>query len=163
MEAIKIHNTNMAALVEKEDYAEGTLRRFKVLEKHVKEYLLLKYRTGDLNIRNIDHEFIDGFDFYLHTSKDNDTNTASKHLKNLGKIVRICLKNKWIITDPFFGYKLKSKLVQREYLTADELQNVAGKNTVPQDFHRFGTFSCLAAIRGCPMPMCKNSNKLTYV
>ena len=31
MEAIKIHNTNMAALVEKEDYAEGTLRRFKVL------------------------------------------------------------------------------------------------------------------------------------
>ncbi|SDL55538.1 hypothetical protein SAMN04488084_101658 [Pedobacter antarcticus] len=36
MEAVKIHNTNMAALVEKEDYAEGTLRRFKVLEKHVK-------------------------------------------------------------------------------------------------------------------------------
>jgi hypothetical protein len=100
MEAIKIHNTNMAALVEKEDYAEGTLRRFKVLEKHVKEYLLFKYQTVDLNVRNIDREFIDGFDFYLHTSKDNDTNTASKHLKNLGKIVRICLRNKWIITDP---------------------------------------------------------------
>lgn len=129
MEAIRIHNTNMAALVEKEDYAEGTLRRFKVLEKHVKEYILFKYQTSDLNIRHIDHEFIDGFDFYLHTSKDNDTNTASKHLKNLGKIVRICLRNKWIITDPFFGYKLKSKLVQREYLTADELQNIAGVAT----------------------------------
>jgi ribosomal protein L24 len=53
MEAIKIHNTNMAALVEKEDHAEGTLRRFKVLEKHVKEYLLLKDQTGDINIRKI--------------------------------------------------------------------------------------------------------------
>ncbi|WP_316829086.1 site-specific integrase, partial [Pedobacter miscanthi] len=150
MEAIKIHNTNMAALVEKEDYAEGTLRRFKVLEKHVKEYLSLKYQTGDLNIRNIDHEFIDGFDFYLHTSKDNDTNTASKHLKNLGKIVRICLRNKWIITDPFFGYKLKSKLVQREYLTADELQNIAGKKystarlTQVRDFFLFSCYTGLS-------------------
>ncbi|MBE5320852.1 hypothetical protein IM793_16910 [Pedobacter sp. MR2016-19] len=36
MEAIKIHNTNMAALVEKEDYAEGTLRRFKVLKSMLK-------------------------------------------------------------------------------------------------------------------------------
>ena len=150
MEAIKIHNTNMAALVENEDYAEGTLRRFKVLEKHIKEYLLLKYQTGDLNIRNIDHEFIDGFDFYLHTSKDNDTNTASKHLKNLGKIVRICLRNKWIITDPFFGYKLKSKLVKREYLTADELQNIAGKKystarlTQVRDFFLFSCYTGLS-------------------
>ena len=150
MEAIKIHNTNMVALVEKEDYAEGTLRRFKVLEKHVKEYLSFKYQTGDLNIRNIDHEFIDGFDFYLHTSKDNDTNTASKHLKNLGKIVRICLRNKWIITDPFFGYKLKSKLVQREYLTADELQNIAGKKystarlSQVRDFFLFSCYTGLS-------------------
>ena len=149
MEAIKIHNTNMAALVEKEDYAEGTLRRFKVLEKHVKEYLLFKYQTGDLNIRHINHEFIDGFDFYLHTSKDNDTNTASKHLKNLGKIVRICLRNKWIITDPFFGYKLKSKLVQREYLTADELQNIAGKKystTRLSQVRDFFLFSCYTGL-----------------
>ena len=150
MEAIKIHNTNMAALVEKDDYAEGTLRRFKVLEKHVKEYLLFKYQTNDLNIRYIDHEFIDGFDFYLHTSKDNDTNTASKHLKNLGKIVRICLRNKWIITDPFFGYKLKSKLVQREYLTADELQNIAGKKystarlSQVRDFFLFSCYTGLS-------------------
>jgi integrase len=150
MEAIKIHNTNMAALVEKEDYAEGTLRRFNVLEKHVKEYLLLKYQTGDLNIRNIDHEFIDGFDFYLHTSKDNDTNTAIKLLENLGKIVRICLRNKWIITDPFFGYKLKSKLVQREYLTADELENITGKKystarlSQVRDFFLFSCYTGLS-------------------
>lgn len=96
MEAIKIHNTNMAALVEKEDYAEGTLRRFKVLERHIKEYLLVKYQTSDLNINLIDAEFIDGLDFHLHTRKDNGTNTASTHLKNLEKIVRICVKHKWI-------------------------------------------------------------------
>ena len=102
-EAIQLHNDNMRQLVGKNDYAEGTLRRFEVLERHVKDYLSFKYQKSDLNIRHIDHEFIDGFDFYLHTSKDNGTNTASKHLKNLGKILRLCMKNKWISADPFFG------------------------------------------------------------
>ena len=76
------------------------LKRFELLERHVKDYLSFKYQKSDLNIRNIDYEFIDGFDFYLHTSKDNGANTASKHLKNLGKIVRICLKINGLVVTP---------------------------------------------------------------
>ena len=148
-EAIKIHNKNMEELVEKADYAKGTLKRFEILERHVKDYLSHKYHKSDLNIRHIDHEFIDGFDFYLHTSKDNGANTASKHLKNLGKIVRICMKNKWINSDPFFGYKLKSKLVQREYLTKDELQRIADKcftTTRLSQVRDFFLFSCYTGL-----------------
>lgn len=148
-EAIKIHNKNMEALVGKEDYAEGTLKRFEVLERHVKDFLAFKYQKTDLNIRNIDHEFIDGFDFYLHTSKDNGTNTASKHLKNLGKIVRICVKNKWINSDPFFGYKLKSKLVHREYLNKEELQRIADKSFTTARLSQvrdFFLFSCYTGL-----------------
>ena len=150
VEDFQRHNDELLALVKKGEYAIGTHVRFEIAKKHLKEYLSCKYQAGDLNIRHIDHEFIDGFDFYLHTSKDNDTNTASKHLKNLGKIVRICLRNKWIITDPFFGYKLKSKLVQREYLTADELQNIAGKKystarlTQVRDFFLFSCYTGLS-------------------
>lgn len=139
----------MEALVGKDDYAEGTLKRFEVLERHVKDFLAFKYQKTDLNIRYIDHEFIDGFDFYLHTSKDNGTNTASKHLKNLGKIVRICMKNKWISSDPFFGYKLKSKLVHREYLTKEELQRVVDKNFTTARLSQvrdFFLFSCYTGL-----------------
>jgi integrase len=127
LEAIKTHNTKMKALVEKDEYAPGTLRRFEVLERHVEDYIAVKYNKTDFNVKSIDHEFIEGFDFYLHTTKWNGANTASKHLKNLGKIVRICLKYKWISTDPFFGYKLKSKPVLRTYLTLDELQRISDK------------------------------------
>ena len=42
-EAIKIHNKNMEALVENDDYAEGTLKRFEVLERHVKDFLAFRY------------------------------------------------------------------------------------------------------------------------
>ncbi|MBC8988444.1 phage integrase SAM-like domain-containing protein [Pedobacter sp. N36a] len=81
----------------------------------------------DFNVKSIDHESIDGFDFYLHTVKENDTNTANKHLKNLKKIVSICRKYQWINIDPFFRHILKSKPVQRDFLTAGELHKITEK------------------------------------
>lgn len=69
------------ALVDKEEYAPGTLRRFEVLERHMEDYNAAKYNRTDFNVKRIDQDFIDGFDFYLHTVKENDTNTANNILK----------------------------------------------------------------------------------
>ncbi|MDN5287706.1 MAG: Site-specific recombinase [Mucilaginibacter sp.] len=149
LEAIKIHNAKMKALVEKDEYASGTLKRFEVLERHVEDYLVSKYGNKDFNLKRIDHEFIDGFDFYLHTEKENDTNTANKHLKNLKKIVSICQKYKWINTDPFFGHTLKSKPVHREFLTADELQKITEKQFTTirlSQVRDFFLFSCYTGL-----------------
>ncbi|WP_316821946.1 site-specific integrase [Pedobacter gandavensis] len=125
-EAIKTHNKNMKKLVGK-DYAIGTLKRFEILERHVNGFLASKYHKSNINIKYVNYDFISGFDYYLRTAQNNTTNTAVKHLKNLGKIIRICLSEKWITTDPFFGYKLKTKVVHREYLTADELRKIEEK------------------------------------
>ena len=148
LEAIKIHNNNMEALVGK-DYAQGTLKRFEVLERHVVEFLSFQYSKNDINIKSIDHQFISAFDFYLRTEKANTNNTAIKHLKNLGKIVRICMVNKWISSDPFFGYKLKSKEVHRNYLTAAELKLIVEKDfTTPRlsQVRDFFLFSCYTGL-----------------
>lgn len=149
LEAIKDHNHKMKALLDM-DYAPGTLRRFEVLERHVKGFLVHLYKKSDINVRLIDKEFIGNFDFYLRNEKKNRNNTAVKHLKNLGKIVRICVGNKWISSDPFFGYKLKSKDVHRNYLTADELQRIAKKKfntprlTQVRDFFLFSCYTGLS-------------------
>ncbi|MET4080261.1 integrase [Pedobacter sp. UYP30] len=149
LEAIRDHNVKMKALVEKEEYALGTLRRFEVLERHVANYIAEKYNRTDLNVKRIDHEFIDGFDFFLHTVKENDTNTANKHVKNLKKIVSICRKFKWISNDPFFGHTLKSKPVHREYLTAYELSKITEKQFTTQrllQVRDFFLFSCYTGL-----------------
>ena len=148
LEAIKIHNNKMEALVGK-DYAQGTLKRFEVLERHVVEFLSFQYSKNDINIKSIDHQFISAFDFYLRSEKANTNNTAIKHLKNLGKIVRICMANKWISSDPFFGYKLKSKEVHRNYLTAAELKLIVEKDfTTPRlsQVRDFFLFSCYTGL-----------------
>ncbi len=149
LEAIKTHNAKMKALVEKEEYAPGTLRRFEVLERHVVDYIAARYNKKDFNVKRIDHEFIDGFHFYLHTAKENDTNTANKHVKNLKKIVGICIRYKWISADPFFGHTLKSKPVHREYLTADELQKITEQQFTTNRLSQvrdFFLFSCYTGL-----------------
>ncbi|WP_449435064.1 hypothetical protein [Pedobacter steynii] len=62
MEAIKVHNEKMEALVGKE-YAIGTLKRFQVLERHLTAFMNTKYQITDINIKNINHAFIRDFDF----------------------------------------------------------------------------------------------------
>lgn len=148
VEAVTLHNKNMKALVGK-DYAQGTLKRYEVLERHILDFLSFQYRKNDINIKSIDHEFISAFDFYLRTEKANTNNTAIKHLKNLGKIVRICMSNKWISADPFFGYKLKSKDVHRNYLTATELQKIVDKEFTTlrlSQVRDFFLFSCYTGL-----------------
>ncbi|WP_449435065.1 site-specific integrase [Pedobacter steynii] len=55
-------------------------------------------------------------------------NTTVRYLKSLGKILRISLSLKWIDSDPMFGYKLKSKNVERSFLTEDELTKISEKH-----------------------------------
>jgi len=50
-----------------------------------------------------------------------------KNIKNLGKILRICLENEWIDKSPFKAYKGKTKNVDRFYLNKEELAHIAGK------------------------------------
>lgn len=126
LEAIKDHNQKMRALIDN-GYAIGTLNRFTVLERHVISFLQERYKVTDLNAKKIDHAFIADFEFYLRTEKSCAHNTAIKHVKNLGKILRIYLSLNWIDRDPMFGYKLKSKNVERPFLTEDELKRIAAK------------------------------------
>jgi site-specific recombinase XerD len=116
----------MEALIDK-GYAIGTLNRFEILERHITSFLLEKHKVADWSIKKNDHAFIGDFEFYLRTEKSCAHNTAIKYVKNLCKILRICVSLKWIDRDPMLGYKLRSKNVERPFLSEDELQCIAAK------------------------------------
>lgn len=94
MEAIKDHNEKMKSLVGK-DYVQGTLNRYKVLESHLSAFVTSKYGVIDINIRNIDQAFLNDFDHYLRSDKNCANNYVVKNIKNLGKILRLCLEKGW--------------------------------------------------------------------
>ena len=114
------HNKKMAVLLGKE-FANGTLERYKTSLRHTQEFLNARYGISDIDIKKIDYSFITEYDFYLRSVHKCSNNTTVKYLINFGKIIRICLSNSWIVSDPFANYKGKIKTIDRIYLLAEEL------------------------------------------
>lgn len=67
------------------------------------------------------------YDFFLRSERKCANNSAVKNMKNFGKIIRICIANRWLNTNPFLNYKHTMKKVDRVYLTSEELQEIADK------------------------------------
>lgn len=120
------HNEKMETLICKK-YSKGTFTCFQTSLKHTRNFLKWKYNLNDINIKAIDHAFITEYDFYSRSKCKCANNSTVKNIRNFGKIIRICMANKWIVSDPFMNYKDTMKPVDRVYLTNDELQELADK------------------------------------
>jgi site-specific recombinase XerD len=126
IDIFKEHNRKIKVLVGNE-YASGTLTRYETSLKHTENFIQWKYQCADIDIKQIDHEFITSYEFYLRSEKKCANNSAVKYIKNFKKIVRICLASGWLNQDPFLNYKAKVKQVDRIFLNGDEIQAIADK------------------------------------
>ncbi|MBS1563369.1 MAG: site-specific integrase [Bacteroidetes bacterium] len=120
------HNDEMEALIPSE-YAAGTLQRYTITYSHIQDFLKTRRRVADIDIRDIDHELITDFDFYLRSVRACANNTAVKYVSYFKKIIGICLSNGWLDKDPFVKFKPKLREVERVFLTEEELQAVEEK------------------------------------
>lgn len=147
----KDHNNKVEALVGQE-FAPGTLERYKTSLKHTEEFIQWKYNTSDIDIKEIDHSFITEYEFYLRSERNCANNTAVKYIKNFKKIIKICISNGWLDKDPFVNYKSKIRDVEREYLTQHEIQKiykevfVTERLNLVKDIFIFACFTGLAYI-----------------
>jgi len=110
------HNKKIETLVGQE-FAIGTLERYKTSLKHTIEFIQWKYSVSDIDINDIDHSFITEYEFFLRSVRKCANNTAVKYIKNFKKIIKICISNGWLDQDPFANYKAKIREVERKYLT----------------------------------------------
>lgn len=123
------HNDKIEALVGQE-YAPGTLERYKTSLKHTQEFLQWKFKVSDIEITEIDHALIMDYDFWLRTVRKCGNNTTVKYIKNFKKIIRLCMANGWLDKDPFLNYKVKLKEVERAFLSQEEIQAIYEKKFV---------------------------------
>ncbi len=126
MKIFKHHNEQMAELVGRE-YAPGTLERYITSYKHTQSFLEWKYKVSDMDISLLNYEFIAEYEFWLKSVRKCDHNTTMKYLSNFRKIVRRCILNGWLMRDPFMGFKMAKKEVERTALTELELQRMTSK------------------------------------
>ena len=126
MEIFKHHNDQMAALVGRE-FAAGTMERYHTSLKHTRSFLEWKFKAPDLDIRKLDFELITDYEYWLKSVRHCDHNTTMKYLSNFRKIINRCIRNGWLLRDPFLGFKMTKREVERYPLTEDQLNALKNK------------------------------------
>jgi site-specific recombinase XerD len=127
MEVFNKHNQQLKSL-EGTEFALNTVKRYNTTLEHTKSFLKWKYGTENLDIKKLNHETIAEFDFWLKAIQKCNHNSTMKYLSNFKKIVLICVKNKWLQSDPFANFKFTKKPVNRLPLSEQELKAISIKN-----------------------------------
>jgi len=152
LEIFRQHNDQMKSLVGIE-YARGTVGRYEISYGHTEAFMKWMYGTNDdKDIRDLDHEFISQYSYWLKTIRKCNHNSTVKYLANFKKIVLMCVKNGWLPADPFAKFKMTKKKVERTALTEAELLKLEIKEfdterlDVVRDIFVFSCYTGLAYV-----------------
>lgn len=149
MQIFKHHNEQLAALANHE-YSPSTVKKYGTAYKHMESFLLEKYSVSDMDITKLDFEFISEFEFWLKNVHRCNHNSAIKYISNFRKIIHRSLRNGWLTKDPFLGFSMVKKEVDRTALTEFELNVLMEKRfhverlELVKDIFLFSCFSGLA-------------------
>lgn len=160
IDEFKDHNRKMEALIGKQ-YARGTWQRFETTLKHTQEFIQWKFKSPDMEVSRLNHEFLENFEFYLKSVRNCDHNATMKYLSNFKKVVLRCIKNGWLPRDPFFGFKLSLHEVKINVLTDHELDLIAKKKFAVERIGRVRDiflFSCFTGLAYADVKKLKRSD-----
>ncbi|CAH8292816.1 phage integrase family protein [Mariniflexile fucanivorans] len=149
LEIFKEHNERTDLLAGK-DISVSTAKRYWTCYDHVKQFIEEEYRLEDYKLRDIDYRFVTKFEFFLKTVRICNHNSALKYINNFKKIIRIALANQWMDKDPFYNFKVKFEAVERDFLTAGEVETLYTKELhfdrlkVVRDMFVFSCYTGLA-------------------
>lgn len=120
LEEFRTHNDEMLLLVPA-DYAMATYKRYTYTREHVKSYIAYKYDVEDIELRDLDYDFISGFELYLKTIRNCNNNSSLKYISCLRKIVFRAMDKCIIPSDPFRAFKRKKTKTLKNPLSIREL------------------------------------------
>ena len=109
------------------DFKESTWEKFNEILPAIKDYILFKYQKRDISLNKLDYNFIEDFDYYLRTEKNNSQVTINKKIQRLKKVIKVARKQKLIDFNPFEEHKPKQAKTKIIFLTQDELDKLKEK------------------------------------
>jgi len=128
------HTDQIAGLIGK-DYTAGTLQKYKAAFRILKRFIMIRTQCDDIPLDKINYRFVKDFDYYLKADYGVKINTAVQIVKKLRTMIKIAIEVGWAKHDPFTAYRAKTVEVFREYLTSDELQQLAEKKLSRKRLH----------------------------
>lgn len=118
------HQRKFSELVEKGHCSVRTLKRYETTLQHLRTYTSKTFGNREVAISEVDLRYIEGFEHYLKVDADCAHNSAMKHVKGLRKVILQAYKEGLIQTDPFNNYTIRTKPVEKEFLTESEVDSI---------------------------------------
>ena len=127
LEVIEYHNLKMEELVKVGRVVKSTWGKYIITKNKVQTFLKKKYKVKDLPLAEVGFKFITDFEHYMLTVEKLHVNTSHKNIKNLKKIMRMCVDLEWIEINPFTRFRCSYKTPERVVLTSEEIQGLIDK------------------------------------
>ena len=121
------HNTALKLRIDK-GVSRGTYIRHETSRRNLERFILDVYKKDDMNLKDIDHVFVQNYEAYLRTTRNCNNNSAVKYIKNFGKIVREAKNRDWMQIDPFRNIKYHLEEVDKPFLIQTELQIIMARD-----------------------------------
>lgn len=160
LEIFMEHNDRMAELVGK-DYTAATMERYATALQHTRSFIYWKYRVKDVPLKRLDFDFVSSFEFWLKTIRSCSHNTSIKYISNFRKIVNGCIRKGWLHRDPFAGFSMAKREVERVALTERELQKMMDRTfDIPRlaQVRDIFVFSCYTGLSYIDVKQLKRSD-----
>lgn len=121
IEVFKYHNSQMKELIGI-DVVKSTHTKFETVLCKLETFLKKKHKRADIYLKELNHKFITDFEHFLKTDEKIGHNTTMKYIRNVKKVMNMAVSNDWVNKNPFGQFKCTAQKVNREILTAEELQ-----------------------------------------
>ena len=134
--------------------AAGTIRNFGITEGYIRKFLS-SIKLKDIHLSRLNYKFICDFESFLHQvypknhPRAMSHNTVMKHIQRLRKMIRLAYHLEWLDKDPFRRWKTTFEKTDREFLSENELSNLASYEIPLERLERIRDlflFSCYTGI-----------------
>ncbi len=106
------------------DISPATVQKYETSKRKVEAFLLEEKKRHDIQLRDLNHQFIHELDIFMRTKKGLKNNGIVKNLQQLKRVIKIALLNEWISKDPFMKFRIRLQEPKRVFLTKEELERL---------------------------------------
>lgn len=155
-----LHNEEMAQLVDKV-YTNATLIKYQMSKDIMKQFIVDIMGKQDVELHDVTVSFVKKHDLYLRTVRNNVTNSVTKRLQHLKKVVRYAKQLGFSDSNPFEFVKLSFEASSRTFLDNAELELIKSfqpTKIVHQEVKDVFLFQCYTGIAHCDLMLLTKEN-----
>jgi site-specific recombinase XerD len=102
----------------------ATIQKYKRCRAHLVNYLQAYYKRNDICFDQLNLAFMEDFELYMKTKGGCQHNSTMKYIQTLKTIFRVAKSRNITTSDPFLGFKISMRIVDRDFLNEEELQRI---------------------------------------